>query len=173
MKRMWSKNELKQIANGQVQEQVSSGQLQNVKVFEDIVDKDGHKRFVEGDITTNEVTGITYSYTKWSLSGTHLIFVMAGKIAANTVISAYSLKGLISPPKWVFDKLIPQKSVFLDYKVIPTSTSGASPTNTFINVYAYKDDGLEKIIVENLDAYACGEEDEYFRIVFDFVIDNE
>ena len=45
MKRMWSKNELKQLANGQVQEQVSSGQLQNVKVFEEIVDKDGHSLF--------------------------------------------------------------------------------------------------------------------------------
>ena len=80
MRRMFSLKQLEEIANKQVQEQVSSGELENVKVFENIVDKDGHKRFIEGDITFENITGVSKVYGKWSLSGNHLMIVICPKL---------------------------------------------------------------------------------------------
>ena len=56
-----------------------------------LVDKDGHERFIEGDIPDPEITGLTPIYYKWSLSGTHLMIVMAGTIENGTNLSNYIL----------------------------------------------------------------------------------
>lgn len=44
--------------------------------LDDIVDAQGNKRFVEGDIEKVGTYNINYLYNKWSLSGTHLMLVM-------------------------------------------------------------------------------------------------
>ena len=105
MKRMWSKNELKNV----IQEQASSGQLKEVKVFEEIVDKDAHKRFIEGegDIVL-EQEGVDFTYAKWSLSGSHLLLVIAGTVEDETVLTS-STTAIVNfyVPKWIYDKIYP------------------------------------------------------------------
>ena len=51
-----------------------------------IVDADGHNRFIEGNIATEEIEGVTWAYARWSLSGTHLMCVLAGTIEDETAL---------------------------------------------------------------------------------------
>ena len=74
----------------------SGGTGSTINLMENIVDSKGNKRFVEGPLTTTTISGVTYSYSKWSLCGTHLMIVLGGTIAANTsLISGTSLAYVI------------------------------------------------------------------------------
>lgn len=91
----------------------------SLKVFEDIVDKDGHKRFVEGDIDTATISGVSFTYGKWSLSGTHLMIVIAFDIVSGTFLNSLSL-GTITLPKWIYDKIVPLwADAFIEVKTLP------------------------------------------------------
>lgn len=80
----------------------------------DIVDSDGNKRFVEGDITIHEISGITQSYGKWSLSGTHLMIVVAISLADTTAITSGTILCQIDVPQWVKDKIVPIVGTYVD-----------------------------------------------------------
>ena len=75
--------------------------------LDDIVDSQGNKRFVEGDITKVGTYDINYLYTKWSLSGTHLMIVMCISntsgddiaISNNTKIFSLTL------PEYIYNKI--------------------------------------------------------------------
>lgn len=55
--------------------------------LESIVDSHGNHRFVEGNFPVENINGITWTYHKWSLSGTHLMIVLAGKNDSETDIT--------------------------------------------------------------------------------------
>ena len=52
-----------------------------------LVDSQSHNRFVEGEGDLKTIAGITFTYNKWSLSGTHFMLVLAGSIANGTAIT--------------------------------------------------------------------------------------
>ena len=99
MKRMWSKNELKNIADTQAKAVK--------KDIATLVDKDGHERFIEWDINIPETIteGVTKEYGKASLSGTHLLMVLAIRIPNATEMATQYL-GIIVLPKWINDKIV-------------------------------------------------------------------
>ena len=80
--------------------------------MEEIVDADGHKRFfnIEGEYTPIE--GIAITYKKASLSGTHIMFVIAGTVENGVTIPADALISLFNIPEWVSNKIVP---VFATY----------------------------------------------------------
>ena len=80
MRRMYSENQLLKAVENESKEN-------GLKVFENIVDKDGHKRFIEFDLSPKTITGITPVYAKASLSGSHFMVVYAGTIENATAIS--------------------------------------------------------------------------------------
>lgn len=86
-----------------LEQQASSG----IKIFEDIKDKDGHLRFVEGDLEEIEHEGVTFNYGKWSLSGSHLIVVIACSLANGTAVTSSWGVCNITLPKWIYDKIYP------------------------------------------------------------------
>ena len=47
-----------------------------------LVDSEGHNRFEEWDMTSETLSGVTFSFKKVSLSGTHIMFVFAGEVAS-------------------------------------------------------------------------------------------
>ena len=104
MRRMYSEEQVKKM----IQNALSSGQMKDVKVFEDIVDKDGHARFIEGDIDLAATTpeGVTKVYGKWSLSGSHLMIVLAGVIADGTTIGG-AIWAKVNMPSWIINKIYP------------------------------------------------------------------
>lgn len=120
MRRMYSLEQLKNVVN----EQIASGLVPSAKIFENIVDKDGHKRFIEGDITIEEKEGVTQTYGKWSLSGTHLLIVICFDVDNGTVMASGKFAE-VNVPAWVVDKINPIFST----QVIRTTT------NLFANDY--------------------------------------
>ena len=151
-----------------------SGELSvigDTKVFENIVDKDGHKRFIEGDITFNEITGITKRYAKWSLSGSHLLIVAVGKVDINTALSNVNLSS-IDLPIWIFNKLVSviASSTLITKKNIEAyNTAGHAVTWEF-QLRKDHDNNRLRLNIGNLTAQTS---EVYFRATFDLLIDNE
>lgn len=72
-----------------------------------LVDANGNPRFIEGEGTPLEQEGVTISYCKWSLSGTHLMFVCAGTIEDTTIIENSKVIASFSLPNFIFEKIYP------------------------------------------------------------------
>lgn len=142
------------------------------KIFENIVDKDGHKRFVEGNGAPNhDITGFTASYCKWSLSGTHLMCVLAGtfevgcEIGANANIVSFEL------PSWIANKIFPVWSDYFIQRIGLTLTSNAWGVQTLDGIIA-KTGNL--LIYNNTGtALTITSDDKHFRLSIDLLIDNE
>lgn len=133
--------------------------------FEDIVDKEGHKRFQEWDIETETITGVTFTYAKASLSGSHIMFVLAGDIDDATTISGKL--GSIVLPEWIFDKIYPTFSVIVELK--PVTIYASDYTTQNLSVQLQKRDSDMQIHTSSLTTTKA----RMFRIAFDLLIDNE
>lgn len=70
-----------------------------------IVDDDGNRRFVEGNITFETISDIVFDFGKWSLSGTHLMIVIAGHNTQATTISHDTTICNITLPDYILDKI--------------------------------------------------------------------
>ena len=144
----------------------------DVKIFENIVDSDGHKRFIDGNINPIEVTGITHQYAKWSLSGTHLMIVDAIKVADESTITAYSVIGEITIPEWMGTKIYPIGTG--DWVVVKNVTaSDYDGADTLVTTSFM----LRKVSNTSLTIYCLdtitATQDLYFRFSTDLLIDNE
>ena len=139
---------------------------QNQPIFESIVDKNGNKRFIEGTLDTETITGVTFTYAKWSLSGSHLMIVLAGTIADETTLSFATWAVLDGLPDWVKDKIVPTFSDIVEYKAINAyADDWTSQGLAFVLVK-----GEEISIVQSIsDTFAI---DGAFRLAFDLLIDN-
>ena len=169
MRKMYSLNQLKEIANKQVQEQVSSGNLTNLKVFEEIVDKDGHKRFIEENGTPLELEGFESVYCKWSLSGTHIMFVLAGNVASTTTIPSSAKLATFNPPQWIMDKIYP---IFATKRIEVKGVNAWSSGWTSQTITAVLTKESNSINFETISSLTLTD-DRSFRLQYDLVIDNE
>ena len=148
----------------------SENQIANMpKDIATLVDAEGHNRFIEGDIPTNAITGISYSYAKWSLSGSHLMLIIAGNIADTTVITAGQfLCTALTLPEWIYDKLVAIYSNVVSQAAFNCFASDG--TTQALGVY------LRKISAGRLD-FMLGSltltKDRSFRVYFDLLIDAE
>ena len=144
------------------------GAISELPVFENIVDKDGHKRFIEGDISlASSIEGVTLEYSKWSLSGSHLMLVLAGKIDNGATING-TMTNAIQLPAWVIEKIKPTYgSIVLRQNVTAYAGDGGT-TQTILSVVA-KSSG--NIVIAGYGFTAT--DDRYFRMQFDLVVDNE
>ena len=135
-----------------------------------IVDNQGNPRFIEGDIPMKKISGITFTYSKWSLSGTHLLMVIAGDIANGTTLVDASQWFELALPQWIIEKL---KILFgtqhIDMKsVIAYATDTSSQT---INGCVL-DKGIDKIYL-NVYSTITFTSDRAFRLIFDYLIDTD
>lgn len=139
-------------------------------IFEEITDKDGHKRFIEGNGLVSEITGLTNTYCKWALSGTHLLLVCAGKLADETVINAGTVLCQFEIPKWVYDKIYPVwGDAYIEYKAIDCRADNW--VGQTLDTALYK--GSANIIGIIMPSTLTLTDDRGFRIEFDLLIDNE
>lgn len=86
----------------------------NPLIVQNLKDGEGRKRFIEGNGTPISLEGLTINLCKWSLSGTHLIFVIGGSITETTVITNNSKLAEFELPEWVHNQII---ALFYDYIV--------------------------------------------------------
>lgn len=139
---------------------------EEAKVFEAMTDENDHKRFIEGDITFATITGITQTYGKWSLSGTHLMIVVGGEIDNGTTITAQTLAPLPNLPQWIVDKI---RTLF-GYNVIRDSMYlwGDDYSTQTCAIILLKQDDAVRVQIGNITTTAKRN----FRFVFDLLIDN-
>ena len=141
----------------------------DLQAFENIVDKDGHARFIEGDIDLAATTpeGVTKVYGKWSLSGSHLLIVVAFDVANTTVIPFGELCR-VNIPKWILDKLYPiyNSDIILRQAITYYDDDGNLQTGT---AYLKKYSSFIGINITSVTLTA----DRHCRIAFDLLIDNE
>ena len=158
MRRMFSLEQLKGIA---------SDQVKSVKKdISTLVDADGHDRFIEGEITIGEIAGLSISFAKWSLSGTHLMIVIAGEFAENSSFSAGTVIGYCMLPQWITDKIYPVISTYVDSKnVLFRDELWATQE---ISTTLIKELGQLRVY---LNSTATISSDKGFRIDYDLLID--
>ena len=159
MRRMYSKAQLLEA----IQEEAS---LNGIKVFEDVVDKDDHKRFIEGNLDTPEKAGFTFNYAKWSLSGSHLLIVLAFSIASGTSHTASAVAS-VTLPTWIHNKISPivnNRVSALVYNLYKTDLTGSQVTGWLNKESTRLDMTLSSLTTES---------DLYCRIQIDLLIDND
>lgn len=158
MKRMWSRNEIKEIVK------VTQGYN-----FANLVDKDGHSRFIEGELNTTELTGIEYQYAKWSLSGTHLLIVLCFSADVDAYIGNGQTLATIDLPTWIKDKIV---SVWGSYIAIQSNPLRADDwTQQTFSLTLLKDSGVIKL--NSGTGVTITTNKKYARFQFDLLIDND
>ena len=149
----------------------NSQDLSFINRMEQIVDADGHNRFIGGDINMGTLpSGITSSYHKWSLSGSHLLIVIVLNVE-NGATSSGIQQINFELPKWILDKIVP---VFGSYVVDRGSDaikdSDASTVGAIFNNISKPDANTLRF------SYYIGNEttgDGFVRLPYDLLIDNE
>ena len=142
--------------------------VKNTKGYDiaNLVDANGNERFIEGDVNIEETTGMSKVYGKWSLSGTHLMFVLVLNIANATAYTSKTIAN-IPLPAWVLDKLEP----LFGTTIIPYTT-----------FKAFKNDGttnqnIDMRLVKITGGVAIGSysftasDDRSVRVEFDLIVD--
>ena len=145
--------------------------VNGVEIFEDIKDKDGHARFIEGEgeINADLPAGVHISYHRWALSGNHLMFVVAGTIDNTTAINNISFVYFKSLPAWILDKIYPVwADIYIETKDIKATADNF--TTQTLSMILYK--GVNQMVVRTTSNITLSA-DRGFRIAFDLLIDNE
>lgn len=141
--------------------------------FENIVDKDGHSRFVDGDLETTTIEGITPQYAKWSLSGSHLLIVYAFDIASETTLTSNQTIAFANIPEWIFNKIKPIfAGVIANYEGLPLYADDFSSQSSGFNV-RLGDSGKPKSLAIRINAPITLDKNRHGRIAIDYLIDNE
>ena len=137
-----------------------------IKYLSKIVDENTHARFIECDVNlgADAPVGMTKTYGKWSLSGSHLMIVLAGTIADTTAISWGVLAVCAGLPQWVLDKIYPMTDSYVDKKAF--DIFGSDLTTQSLNVWLRKSTSL--FLSANALTLSA---DRSFRISFDLLID--
>ena len=164
----------------EVKGDISVDEGSDVAIFENIVDADGHKRFIEGEISLPETIanlGITKIYGKWSLSGTHLMIVFAiqNQTESNIIIPGWNGLYNILIPQWIYNKLygMANTNVLAHNSANIVNAIGIVAVKDTANVYIEKQPSLGNYIGVVTPADITLESGDYLRIAFDLLIDNE
>ena len=131
-------------------------------------DVSGRPLIAEGDGEGLQQTGVTISYCKWSLTGTHLMCVVAGTIANTTVLTNGTNLATFSVPSYIWDKIYPVWNENIEAKSVDMYASDWTKQSPFV---AFKK-GVAKLIIQN-GTTTTFTADRNFRIQFDLLIDNE
>lgn len=138
--------------------------------FENIKDLSGNNRFIQGvPINQDEISGLHYTYSKWSLSGSHLMLVVAGYTEAGTIISAGLVTlGEFTLPEWVLNKIQPTISPYIDFKKVSFTTNGYNESQN-TGAFIYKSN---KVVMQMFNWTPSATDNEMFSCQFDLIIDN-
>lgn len=166
-RRMWTDRQIRSMAVDSVEEK------EKLEVFEHIVDKDGHKRFIEGDITMETIAGVTQKYGKWSLSGTHLMIVLSYSADNATEFNVNQTLAYVKVPEWIFDKIAPIfASVIASYDAITYFADNFSTQSSAINVRLGETGHAKELVIRHSGALTLTA-NRSTRIEIDYLIDNE
>ena len=135
-----------------------------------LTDSKGNPRFIEGDCVLNTLLpeGVEISYAKWSLSGTHLMIVVAGTLADTTGFNAIKICDVIIP-EYIGEKIYPVFLSKLEYKTATAYAENYTQQQLSISLSKFSNTNLQVVKEGNTTLTA----DRAFRIQFDLLIDTE
>lgn len=144
-------------------------EIQVTELFrmENIIDEDGHKRFQEWNISTDPNLGITFTYAKASLSGTHLMLVLAGSVENATELIAGKNWGAVSLPSWVMEKIVPVWGSYIETRGVTLRSDDWGTQSYTVVLHKASSNTLQIVSIGSLTLSA----DRSFRIQFDLLID--
>lgn len=137
-----------------------------VNQLEQIKDSAGRNRFIEGDITIETIEGITQTYGKWSLSGTHLMIVLCLSCENASTITGKTAN--LNLPQWILDKITPLTSNVVNTQNFTFRATDNSTQTTWFGLFK-PDDTHINISSGTLVLTA----DRNVRIEFDLLIDTD
>ena len=143
--------------------------------IEGIQDASGHNRFIEGDITNILDNTFTKSYGKWSLSGTHLMIVIAGAYESAREFTTGVVVDLatITIPSWIGEKLYAVDGVLDSSSIKVVRQNNAYYTELEMGVYLTKTSDTELKVALVPQSTHTLDFDSYLRTNFDMLIDND
>ena len=142
--------------------------LNGIKVFEDIKDKDGHARFVEGEINIETMAGVTKTYGKWTLSGSYLMLVLVLAYENGTVSSVGRVCN-VELPQWVLDKLITTATTWVAKGTYQAYASDNSSQDIIFEAFKATASGKNVLAINTGGVTITAARQA--RISFDFLID--
>ena len=152
---------------------VEVGADSKVKIYGNITDADGNPRFVDGDITIDSglAEKVESAYSKWTLSGSHLMIVCMFKVLEDFTASGTNL-AKVTIPSWLYAKIYPMGNT--NHISVIDSLYGYYPNNLSASAGA-----IRPYLAKNVGDYQLDitiesgnlEEDKYYRVVFDLVIE--
>ena len=143
--------------------------MNNIKLTK-IQDGNNHDRFIEGDGTVATISGFTASYCKWSLSGSHIMFVCAGTFENGSTIAAGQLLCYFTLPQWILDKIYPVFSNIIELKEI-TFYDNSFGTQT--KQFGFDKSAPYMRIKTPSTVPLTFTSEKHFRVQFDLLIDSE
>ena len=87
------------------QKSIAGAMEKKPTLMSNIVDSHGNKRFVEGNITMVPRQGFTNTYGKWSLSGTHLMIVIAFDLDSGVATPVNGILAQFSLPEFIYSNI--------------------------------------------------------------------
>lgn len=144
------------------------------RLLNEIVDSQGHNRFIQGTPTENVLEGVTHLYKSYVLNGHSLRIIDIVEIAPQTTLANAVLLILDfrdeSTNRWIFDKIVPiYSNVIAKMETIDIASPSSNPTkqlfsltiNPPYNVWVY----LPTTLTNSSNVSM------YFRIEFNLIID--
>ena len=138
-------------------------------LMSNIVDSHGNKRFVEFNGDANSIEGVTITYNKASLSGSHLMVVLAGSIANGTTIDNSKVLAFYNIPAYIMNKIIPVWGSNIEVKNVSAFAEDWT-SQSFQCVLAKNISTQLGIFKAGSTTFTAGRK---FRIQFDLLIDSD
>ena len=140
----------------------------DANIFEKIKDASGHARFIEDDGTDQTISGFTYTYHKWALSGTHLLLVVAGNIEDGSTIATSTNLGYFELPEWIMNKIYPSFLQNIEVKTLQIWNDDYSNQNLTVVL----EKKTNAIVIRTAGSLTTTKA-RSVRVEFDLLIDNE
>ena len=173
MRRMLTEEEILQIKQNAEDIDDIKETLEDMNIMENIVDEEGHNRFIEGEATEGTIEGLTFTYNKWSLSGSHLMLVIAGNITAGSEITAYTTLARYELPEWIMDKIYPAVADIVDLKIFAYRKTTDNQWWVKIEDEFILQKSGTYLNIKDITGLSTLAYDVTFRFQFDLLIDNE
>lgn len=149
----------------------NSTDIVNDNIMEEIHDTKGNLRFVEGNGTNGTISGLNITYNKWSLSGTHIMFVVAGSIDNATIVENGSVLSDFTLPSYIANKISKVWATDnIENKTIAFYDDSWSLQNFS---FVLRKTTPNTIRISKSGGNTTANNNRYFRIQFDLLIDNE
>ena len=138
-------------------------------------DAQGNPRFVEGDITMETIEGVTQTYGKWSLSGTHLMIVLIYDIATNVTTPVNASLAKFSLPDYIYSKIpMVWGNAVNVINVTSRNKSAWYTTQTLQSIQLYKlNNPSKEMEIRTSSSTITTTAESACRIQFDLVIDTD